>query len=182
MSVFGPRYARAFVQVADASHLDPVQVKQQLADFAETLAGSAELREVFADPSIEMSQKLKVLDGIAARLGTFAAVRNLLAVIIDHQRLHALPEIVAEVHVLVDEEARIVEAEVMSAHPLHQEDRSELERQISRLAGSQVRTSYTEDASLLGGAVVRIGSRVYDGSLRAQLQAMRHRLVNAQPA
>jgi len=85
----------------------------------------------------------------------------------------------AEYHAVADEQSGLVEAEITSAHNLNAEDRAELESQVEKLAGGRVRTTYRQDAALLGGAVVRIGSTVYDGSIRAQLQQLKKRLVSA---
>jgi F-type H+-transporting ATPase subunit delta len=179
MSVISLRYAHAFASVATASHLDVAAAQQQLNDFSETLDGSIQLREVLMDPSITSEQKLKVLDAIASRIGMFPQARNFIAVIIDHQRLGELSEILAEYHAAADEQSNIAEAEITSAHPLNDQDRAELESQVAKLAGGRVRATYLQDATLLGGAVVRIGSTVYDGSVRAQLQQLKQKLVNA---
>jgi F-type H+-transporting ATPase subunit delta len=179
MSVVSLRYAHAFAAVATSSHLDTAAAQQQLSDFAGTLAGSRELREVLMNPSIATEQKLKVLDAIAARIGMFPQVRNFIAVIMDHQRLHELAEILTEYHAVADEQSHMAEAEITSARPLNDQDRAELEAQVAKLAGGRVRTTYHQDATLLGGAVVRIGSTVYDGSIRAQLQQLKDKLVNA---
>jgi F-type H+-transporting ATPase subunit delta len=179
MSVLSLRYAHAFASVASSSHLDATAAQQQLADFSGTLAGSRELREVLMNPSITTEQKLKVLDAIAGRIGMFPQVRNFLAVIMDHQRLSELDEILAEYHLVADEQSNMTEAEITSARPLNDQDRAELQAQVEKLAGGRVRTTYRQDAALLGGAVVRIGSTVYDGSIRAQLQQLKQKLVNA---
>jgi F-type H+-transporting ATPase subunit delta len=179
MSVLSLRYAHAFASVADSSHLDVAAAQQQLDDFSGTLAGSRELREVLMNPSIANEQKLKVLDTIAGRIGMFPQVRNFIAVIMDHQRLDELDEILTEYYAVADDQSGLTEAEVTSARPLNDEDRAELEAQVARLAGGRVRTTYSEDASLLGGAVVSIGSTVYDGSIRTQLQQLKQKLVNA---
>ncbi|HUD23459.1 MAG TPA: ATP synthase F1 subunit delta [Acidobacteriaceae bacterium] len=179
MASVAPRYARAFAEVADASHLDTVVTQQQLRDFAQTLADSGELREILENPSIEMAGKLKVLDALAGRMAMFPQVRNFIAVILEHQRLAELDEILTEYKQVSDEQAGATEARITSARPLNTEDRTQLEAQIAKLAGARVRASYAEDATLLGGAVVEIGSTVYDGSLRAQLQQLKQKLVNA---
>lgn len=179
MSAITLRYAHAFASVAAADHLDIAAAEQQMRDFSGTLAGSRELREVLMNPSIPGAQKLKVLDAIAERIGMFRQVRNFMAVIMDHQRLTELDEILAEYHELADEQAGLTEAEITSAHPLNHEDRCELEAQVAKVAGGKVRATYREDATLLGGAVVRIGSTVYDGSLRGQFEQLKQRLVNA---
>ena len=179
MSALTLRYAHAFASVAASNHLDATAAQQQMCDFSETFAESTELREVLMNPSIVNEQKLKVLDAIAGRIGMFPQVRNFLAVIMDHQRLTELDEILTEYHAVADEQAGMAEAEIISARPLNEQDRAELEAQVSRVAGGQVRATYRQDATLLGGAVVRIGSTVYDGSLRGQFQQLKQRLVNA---
>jgi F-type H+-transporting ATPase subunit delta len=179
MSVLSLRYAHAFASVAASSHLDVAAAQQQLNDFSGTLAGSRELREVLMNPSIANDQKLKVLDAIAGRIGMFSQVRNFIAVIMNHQRLDELDEILTEYHAVADDQSGLTEAEVTSARPLNDNDRAELEAQVAKLAGGRIRTTYSQDATLLGGAVVRIGSTVYDGSIRAQLQQLKQKLVNA---
>jgi F-type H+-transporting ATPase subunit delta len=179
MSVISLRYAHAFASVAESSHLDTRAARQQMKDFAGTLADSRELREVLMNPSIANDQKLKVLDAIAGRIGMFPQVRNFIAVIVDHHRLMELDEILAEYALVADADAGFADAEITSARALNDADRAELEAQVSKLAGGRVRATYFEDPSLLGGAVVRIGSTVYDGSIRGQLAQMKQRLVNA---
>jgi F-type H+-transporting ATPase subunit delta len=179
MASSAPRYARAFAQVAESAKLDATRTQQQLRDFADTLAGSSELREFLENPSIEMPAKLKVLDAIAKRLGMYVQVRNFIAVILDHQRLTELGEILNGYRELADEHAGAVEAKITSSRKLSDVDRAQLEAEVTKLAGARVRASYAEDASLLGGAVVEIGSTIYDGSVRAQLQRLKQKLVNA---
>ncbi|WP_348268368.1 ATP synthase F1 subunit delta [Edaphobacter paludis] len=179
MSALTLRYAHAFASVAASNHLDSNAAQQQLRDFSETLADSHELREVLMNPSIVNEQKLKILDAIVSRIGMIPQVRNFLAVIMNHQRLAELDEIITEYHEIADEQSGLAEAEITSARPLNNEDRVELEAQVAKVAGGRVRATYREDAALLGGAVVRIGSTVYDGSLRGQFQQLKRKLVNA---
>jgi F-type H+-transporting ATPase subunit delta len=179
MSVVALRYAHAFASVAASTHIDTNAAQQQLRDFSETLAGSHDLREVLMNPSIASEQKLRVLDAIAGRIGMLPQVRNFIAVIMDHHRLGSLDEILTEYHAVADEQSGLAEAEITSAHELNPEDRANLEAQVAKLAGGRVRATYRQDATLLGGAVVRIGSTVYDGSIRAQLHQLKQKLVNA---
>lgn len=177
--VFAPRYAHAFASVAAAKHLDLAAARSQMKDFSETLAESQPLREILADPSVPAEQKLNVVDAICERIGAMREVRNFIAVIMDHQRLAEFDVILAAYDQVVDTEQGVTEAEVVSVHPLQDEDRLELERQVERLAATKVRVSYRLDAQLLGGAVIRIGSTVYDGSVRTQLDQMKQALVTA---
>jgi len=179
MASVAPRYARAFAEVAESARLDAAAAQQQMRDFADTFAGSTELREFLMNPSIAMTQKLKVLDALAGRIRMLPQVRNFIAVILEHHRLGDLDEILTEYRELVDEHAGAVEARITSARPLNPGDRAQFEEQIVKLAGARIRTTYAEDATLLGGAVVQIGSTIYDGSVRAQLQQLKQRLVNA---
>ena len=177
MAAVDRRYARALAAVVADQKLDIAATQGQLHDFVNTLTASADLREVLGDPSIPEPQKLKVLDEIAAKSGMSRAVRNFIALIARHERLHELRTMVEAYATITDEAAQGADAAVVSAKPLDEDMRRLLEDQISKLAGGQkVRATYSEDAALLGGAVVTIGSTVYDGSIRAQLQQLRQRM------
>lgn len=179
MSIVSLRYAHAFNDIATTSGLDTAAAQQQLRDFADTLTGSHELHEFLGNPSIPTPDKLKIVDAIGARIGFLPKVRNFIAVIMDHERLGELGDILTDYATLADRQSSIHEAEVTTARPLNDQDRTELESRIATLAGGQVRATYHQDETLLGGAVVRLGSTVYDGSVRAQLQQLKEKLVNA---
>jgi F-type H+-transporting ATPase subunit delta len=178
-TVFAPRYAHAFASVANKLGLDLVAARQQMKDFSDTFDGSHELREILMDPSIPGEQKLSVLDAIAERIGIMREVRNFLAIIMDHQRLGQLPLILTAYDQVANVDLGVTEAEVTSVHELTGDDRTGIEQQVAKLAGTKVRIVYKLDAALLGGAVVKIGSTVYDGSVRTQLEQMKQALVSA---
>jgi F-type H+-transporting ATPase subunit delta len=178
MSTVDLRYARALDSVVTEHRLDRAGVQQQLASFSSTLHESAELLGALENPSIPEPQKLRLLDALAAKLSLDKVVRNFVALIASHHRLNEFGEIEAAYAALVDEAGSIVEVEVLSASPLSDASKAQLEAQIVKLAGSQkIQPTYTQDQSLLGGAVIRIGSTVYDGSVRAQLQQLKQSLV-----
>jgi F-type H+-transporting ATPase subunit delta len=180
MAAIDLRYARALAAVVSDQKLDPGTSQRELNDFADTLDASAELREVLQNPSIPEPQKLKVLDAIAARAGMSKTVRNVIALITHHERLHELRSIIDSFAALSDDQGGVADAEIVSAHKLDDANRKLLEQQVSKISGGQrVRAVYSEDSSLLGGAVVRLGSTVYDGSVKAQLQQLKQRLVKA---
>lgn len=179
MATFSLRYARAFQQVAVGRQLDTNAVRSQLADFADTFDGSRELSEFLLNPSLAQADKLKVLDAVAGRIGMDGTVRNFIAVLMDHERLSSLREVVEEYGVIADEANGIHEVEIVSANPLTTEGRNLLKWKAGELAGSDVRVLWTEDAALLGGAIIRVGSRVYDGSVRGQLEQLKQHLTNA---
>lgn len=180
MAVVDLRYAHALDEVVQERNLARVDVAAQLKNFEATFAGSPALREIFENPSIPEDQKLQVLDGIAGRLEMSRTVRNFVAVIMGHGRLQELGEMIAAYLERADKDSGIAEAEVTSARPLDEAGRRTLEDSIGRLTGgSSVRATYREDPALLGGAVIRVGSTVYDGSVRGQLEQMKQRMVAA---
>ena len=180
MAAVDLRYARALEAVVQEQKLPREDVKRQLGDFLGSYRESAPLREVLGDPSIPQDQKVRVLDAIAARTGMSGTVRNFLAVVTAQERLHQLPEITEAYLQLADQDSGVLEAEVTSARPLDEAGRRALEAGVAQMAGSaQVRATYREDPSLLGGAVVRVGSTVYDGSVRGHLEQMKRRMLAA---
>jgi F-type H+-transporting ATPase subunit delta len=180
MAVVDLRYARALAEVVADQKMDLVAAQGQLNDFADMLDASVELREVLQNPSIPEPQKLRLLDAIAEKAELGRPIRNFLALVVHHQRLHELRDMVAAYASLAEEETGVIEAEITTARTLDADSRRLLEQQVAKLAGDQrVQATYREDASLLGGAVVRLGSTVYDGSVRAQLQQLKRRMVAA---
>ncbi len=180
MAVVDLRYARALDEVVAEKSLSREDVKAQLNDFLRTFQESRDLREALENPSIPEDQKLRVLDAMATRSGTDATVRNFLAVVIHHARLGELQDIVNAYLGRADKAGGVADAEVTTARPMDDEERRILEGSILNLSGGvSVRATFREDPALLGGAVIRLGSTVYDGSVRGQLETMRQRMLAA---
>ena len=177
MSIYASRYARAFADVVEAAKLDSADVDRQLEDFAATWNGSSELREVLNNPAVSSEYKVSILDKINTRMGCVPLVRNFLAVLINHNRLDAFDEVLAEFRREMHLRMGISEAHVITARKLDDAERRELEEQVAKLAGTRVSAKFEEDSSILGGAVVRIGSTVYDGSVRGTLSKLREQLI-----
>jgi F-type H+-transporting ATPase subunit delta len=178
MSVFAARYARALADVVLDAKLKPEEVERQLKDFAATLAGSKELRELLLNPSIATRKRVAILDTVNSRIGCGPKVRNFIAVLISHERLGALGEILEEYRLEMNRRLSISDAEVVTARPLPEQERKKLEVQVAELAGTRVIATFREDKSLIGGAIVRIGSTIYDGSVRGRLERLKERLVS----
>ncbi|MFB3915248.1 MAG: ATP synthase F1 subunit delta [Terriglobales bacterium] len=170
------RYARAFADVVIDLKLDPTQVREELRSMVEVVGANPDLRRVWESPAVPQEQKLKLLDALVARAGLVSPVRNFLAVLIDHGRMAMLAEIATQFEAELNQRLGIAEAEVTSARELSREERAALEEQLARVTGMKVRASYVLDRNLLGGAVVRVGSTIYDGSLRGQLRRMKEQL------
>ncbi len=177
MAAFAARYARAFADVVLGGDLQVEQVDAQLRSFLTTLDASAELRTALFNPAIPADQRVKVIDALAPRLHFGREVRNFLAVLLRHDRMKAVEEIVAAYRAELDRRRGISVVEVTSARVLDSGERHAMEQQVARLAGTEVRAHFREDGALLGGAVVRIGSTVYDGSVRGRLDRMKQELM-----
>jgi len=180
MAAVSSRYARALADVIAESKLDANQSLTQLRTMVAAFEISKELREIWETPAVLPAQKRKVLDALAARTGvTERAVRNFIAVLIDHGRIALLPEIADRLEAELNKRIGRVDAEIVSARELQQAQRSSLVAEISRLTGKQVVARYATDATLLGGVTVRVGSTIYDGSVRGQLQRIRQQLTES---
>ncbi|MBW4037926.1 MAG: ATP synthase F1 subunit delta [Acidobacteria bacterium] len=180
MPVVDLRYARALSAVISDQHLDPIAIKSQLDSFIEVLDANPELRKVLEDPSIPEAQKFAVLNKIQLTLGSDSVVRNFIAVLVHNHRLQDLGGIVADYSRLRDEQLSVAEATVVSARPVDQANRDLLEQRICTITGSQrLQVTYSEDQSLIGGLIVTVGSTVYDGSVRTQLNTLKTSLLEA---
>jgi F-type H+-transporting ATPase subunit delta len=173
------RYARALVDVvlAPSSSLKPEDAVAQLHAVVQTIADSYELRNALLTPAIQTSRKRAVMGRLLQQLGVSPLIRNFVYVTIDRRRVAIMPEILEAFELLLDERRGFVRAEVTSAEPLDRRRSSEIEAQLSGLTGKQMRLHFAVDAALLGGVTARIGSKVYDGSVRGQLEQLRRQLT-----
>jgi len=178
-SALASRYASALVDVATdpKTQVDPHQVLTELRAFEAVFAESAELRNALTSPSVAPARKRAVVGAIGERLGISRIARNFLFVLTDHRRIATLAEVLEAFDLLLDERLGFTRAEVGSARELNQPQRDALSHGLERLTGKKVRMRFTVDRELIGGLVARIGSTVYDGSVRGQLQALGKRLA-----
>jgi F-type H+-transporting ATPase subunit delta len=177
MAAFVSRYACAFADVVASAKLDTFALDRQLNDFLATWTGSAELRAMFLNPAIAVLQKVAILDKMNARLGLQKELRNLLAVLINNDRIGQVEEVAEAYRRELQQRQGIRQAEVVTARALSEAERATLLAGIGKLAGSRVEASFKLDASILGGSVVRIGSTVYDGSVRGRLERLKEALI-----
>jgi F-type H+-transporting ATPase subunit delta len=177
MAAFVSRYATAFLEVVTAAKLDTAAINRQIGDFLGTWDGSPDLRQFFVNPAIPAVQKVGFLDTLNAKLGLRKELRNLLAVLIDNGRIGAVSEVAAAYRQLLQEQLGIRQAEIVTARELGAAERKALVAEIGKLAGSRIEASFKLDAAILGGTVVRIGSTVYDGSVRGRLDRLKEALM-----
>jgi F-type H+-transporting ATPase subunit delta len=178
MASVASTYARAFADVVLSAHLDADRSIVELHTIASLLSESADLRRVWENPAIPADQKRRVLDVIADRDKISKQVRNLIAVLIDHRRIHFFEPIIAQLERELDSRLGFAEAEITTSRSLVDAEKREFESQVQKLTGKKVRAHYDEDTSLLGGALVRIGSTIYDGSVKGQLERLKEAIIS----
>jgi F-type H+-transporting ATPase subunit delta len=177
MAAFAARYARAFADVAAQKKLDTAALDRQMADFLATWDGSAELRGLFRNPAVAAQQKVAVLDKMNLKLQLQKELRNLLAVLINNDRIGEVREVAQAWRAEMQERQGIRPVEIVTARELGKQESDKLVAGVGKLAGARIEASFTLDASILGGTVVRIGSTVYDGSVRGRLERLKEALV-----
>lgn len=169
------QYANALADIALEQGAAEPSAKQ-LENFGEAYAQSAELRTFLASPAISVEAKHGVLEKILKRLVASKIIRNFLFVIADHRRTNLIPEIIDTFQQVIRQRQGVAEAAVSSVIELTAAQKKELAATLARLTGKKIEPKYSIDPALLGGAVVRIGDTIYDGSLRSRLNEMRMKL------
>jgi F-type H+-transporting ATPase subunit delta len=170
------RYAKALFDVA-LNESDPVRVEQDLTTLVTAIQQNAELRRTLMSPALPQSARVNVVSALARQSEALPPVAKLVAMLADRNRLELLPALLDVYRERLLEHQQIVRAAVTTAAPIDEERRQSIEARLRSLTGKQVQLSTNVDPSLIGGIVTRIGSTVYDGSIRTQLQKMKQRLV-----
>ncbi len=169
------RYARALLQVA-APKGEADAVAQQLDELAAAYAASAELRAVLADPAFDRARRHHVIGALCAAQGLSETVANLAKLLVDKHRFRQLPAIAASYRELADELAGRARAKVATAAPLPADLAPKLEHALSTALSKKVLIETHVQPALLGGAVAQVGSLLFDGSVRTQLESLRRSL------
>jgi F-type H+-transporting ATPase subunit delta len=179
-SAVANRYAQALVDVvmAPGSPLKPEDAVAQLRAVDALVQGSPELRNALLTPAIPNSRKRAVMAKLLSETaGGSPLIRNFTYVLIDHRRIAIIGEIREAFELQVDERLGFARAEVTSAAPLEGRMGAQLETELSRLTGKRMRLRFGVDPALLGGVLARIGSTVYDGSVRGELRQLAKKLA-----
>jgi len=176
MSVAANRYATALIDVLYPADKAEAGL-QQLQSFASLLNEQPDGRRFLQNPAMASERRMRVLKEIGAALGFDRRVANFVNILAERNRLPILEKIIAEYRRLMDDRLGIVRARVTAARPLDSAQQKELAAKLQHITGKQVRMEVAIDPSLIGGVVAQVGSTIYDGSVRQQLQAFKDRLV-----
>jgi F-type H+-transporting ATPase subunit delta len=175
MSVAANRYATAIIDVLKLEQAD--HGLRQLQQFAAFLKEEPSARRFLENPAMAGDRRKKLLTEISSALGFDRRVANFIHILTDRNRLPILDEIITEYQRLMDKRLGIVRARVTASRVLDAPQQQELVRKLEQITGKQVRMEVVVDAALIGGLIAQVGSTVYDGSIRRQLQAIRAHLV-----
>lgn len=177
-SAVSTRYANALADVVTSGTADTNVEKAlvELRSFESVLRSSSELQSALLSPAVPPSRKRAVTGRLADQLHLSRTTRNFLFVLIDKRRIGLLADVIHTFENVADERLGLARADVTSASELSEAQRQALSSQLERLTGKRIRARYGVDASLIGGVVARIGSTIYDGSVRGQLQSLGRRL------
>ncbi len=175
------RYARALAALVlePGSTVEPQAVAADLASFEQTLTAWTDLKLVLESPTVPPARKRAVVRRLGESLPLSGLVCRFLYVLIDRRRVALIGDIREAYPAVIDARLGVVRAGVVSARPLGPAEREEILATLSRLTGKQARADFRVERNLIGGVVARIGSTVYDGSIRGHLQGLKHRLTGA---
>jgi F-type H+-transporting ATPase subunit delta len=170
------RYAIALADVVGETKQELI-VQQELKSWEAMINENPQLRQVFENPTIPYEQKKRVLDELISRTHVAQTTSNFLQILLRNQRLAYLSQITARLNEILDERAGMVAAHVATAKPLNEETKKTLSDKLARHTGKAVRLDFSIDDSLIGGVVTRVGSTVYDGSIKTQLEQIEKTLM-----
>ncbi len=176
VQIIARRYATALADVV-LERKEAAEVQRELAAWEQILESSLQLREVFRNPTIALDQKRAILNDLIQRTRPRRTTINFLKVLLQNQRLIELSEINRKFADILDERAGMIAATVTTARPVAESLRKNLYTKLSTLTSKKVRIDFATDQDLIGGLVTRIGSTVYEGSVRNQLQQIKEKMA-----
>lgn len=171
------RYARALFDVSRAERLDLERVSGELSGAAALLTGNEALHRVLVNPAIPAARKRGVIEQLLALSPVTPVLAKLLLLLAERDRLGLVPELVEAYRARLMEHQQIVRAEVTTAAALSADRVTALQEGLARLTGREVQLDVRVDPSIVGGAIARVGSTVYDGSVTTQLEKIKEQLI-----
>lgn len=170
------RYASALADVVIAKN-EVAEVRDELIAWEKMILGNPLLLEAITNPTVGYEQKQRIINDLLERTRVRQTTANFLRVLLKNQRLGELPQVNEKLAQILDERAGAVSAQITSARPLPDSVKNALEETLRQLTRKKVRLKFETDESLLGGIVTRIGSTIYDGSVRNQLTRLGEELA-----
>jgi F-type H+-transporting ATPase subunit delta len=170
------RYAAALADVvANTSEVD--SVKTELKTWEQMIKANSDLQTAFSNPAISHINKEKVLESLIAKTHPSKTTANFLRVLLRNSRLTEIGEINEKFSSVLEERSGTLSASVTSARPLTESEKAELKMNLTKLTGKTVNLKFETDETLIGGVVTRVGSTVYDSSLKTQLEELKQQMI-----
>jgi F-type H+-transporting ATPase subunit delta len=172
------RYATALADVVIKSG-ETESVTSELNAWVQMITTNAELENVLRNPVVQHIKKEKVLESLLERVKPSKTTANFLRILLKNSRLADIGPINERFLQVLEDRSGTVSAEIISSRELSEGERTELRSNLEKLTGKKINPSWRLDPELIGGVVTRIGSTVYDGSVKTQLETLKEELVNA---
>jgi F-type H+-transporting ATPase subunit delta len=171
------RYATALADVVTKNG-ETENIRGELKQWETMIMTNSELLNAFRNPAIQQNQKEKVLESLLAKAKPTATTANFLRVLLRNGRLTDIAEINRKFSSVLEERSGGTSAKIVSARPLSDAEKQELRLNLEKMTGKRISPNFEIDNSIIGGVVTTIGSTVYDGSVKTQLQQLKEQLVN----
>ncbi len=167
------RYATAIFEIAKENK-SLAKLESDITDLSAALAESAEMRDFIASPVLTREEQQKAMAALGEKMGLDAVVKNALGLMAQKRRLFVLPHLFAHLRKMIADDKGEVSAEVVSATALTKAQSEKLAKTLKANIGKDVKISATVDESLIGGLVVKVGSKMIDTSIRAKLNSLQN--------
>ena len=171
------RYASALADVVLKTG-ETETVKAELKGWEGLIRSNTSLQDALGNPAIPHVAKERVLEELLKRSTPSKTTSNFLRILLKNDRLMGLDEINERFAAVLEERSGVISAEVTSARELPENERSELRSNLEKLTGKRLNIKFGIDENIIGGVVTRIGSTVYDGSVKTQLQNLKEQLIS----
>lgn len=172
------RYATALADVVVKTG-ETNSIQTELKTWEQMISGNVDLQTAFGNPAISLNDKEKVLENLIEKTKSNKTTANFLRVLLRNNRLTEIGEINEKFVSVLEERSGAISARITSARALSESEKAEMQANLSKLTGKTVSLNFDTDQTLIGGVVTRIGSTVYDGSVKTQLQQLKEQLIRA---
>jgi F-type H+-transporting ATPase subunit delta len=170
------RYANALADVVTKTG-ETDSVRNELKTWETMISANADLQTAFGNPAISQFNKEKVLENLIEKTKPTKTTANFLRILLRNNRLTEIGEINEKFSSVLEERSGAVSAQITSARSLSEAEKAEMQMNLSKLTGKTVSLNFETDETLIGGVITRIGSTVYDGSVKTQLAELKHQMI-----
>jgi F-type H+-transporting ATPase subunit delta len=170
------RYAVALADIVLKNGETEV-IKSELKTWEDLMKSNADLQTTFANPAINSLNKEKILGSLLEKTKPSKTTANFLRVLLQNSRLAELGEINEKFAAVLEERSGVISANITSSRPLSDGEKAELQANLAKMTGKSVNLNFDIDENIIGGVVARVGSTVYDGSVKTQLENLKNQLI-----